>query len=93
MTGEVVDEWLAYSPDRFKEVDGRLYVLSADRGGDDSYGSQSLSVDLERGVLTQTVERLDYTDDGYVPNGEEVFEYPFTLVDGHAVFSAFPCPY
>lgn len=93
VTGEVVDEWLAYSPDRFKEVDGRLYVLSADRGGDDSYGSQSLSVDLESGVLTQTVERLDYTDDGYVPNGEEVFEYPFTLVDGHAVFSAFPCPY
>ena len=47
-------------------------------------------------MLTQTVTLLawDDTAQAWADTGKtEAYEYPFTLVDGHAVFSAFPYPY
>ena len=45
--------------------------------------------------MTQTVTYGEWNEvsQSQVPNGEETFEYPFILIDGHAVFSAFPYPY
>lgn len=99
VTEEVMNEWFAYSPDRFKEIDGKLYVLSADRGSDISIGGESLRVEWSgdtAGKVIQTIDRQDWNDEKntFVLTGEQdVYEYPFTLTDGHAVFSAFPCPY
>ena len=52
--------------------------------------------DGDSGVLTQTVVLLAWDDTAqtWTDTGKtEAYEYPFTLVDGHAVFSAFPYPY
>ncbi len=98
VTEELMNEWFAYSPDRFKEIDGKLYVLSADRGSDTSIGGESLRVEWSgdtAGKVIQTIDRQDWNDEKntFVLTGEQdVYEYPFTLADGHAVFSAFPCP-
>ena len=54
------------------------------------------ALDGDSGVLTQTVTLLawDDTAQAWADTGKtEAYEYPFTLVAGHAVFSAFPCPY
>lgn len=56
----------------------------------------TVALDGDSGVLTQTVTLLawDDTAQAWADTGKtEAYEYPFTLVDGHAVFSAFPCPY
>ena len=99
VTEELMNKWFAYSPDRFKEIDGKLYVLSADRGSDTSIGGESLRVEWSgdtAGKVIQTIDRQDWNDEKntFVLTGEQdIYEYPFTLTDGHAVFSAFPCPY
>ncbi len=92
----LADQWFEES-DRYAEVNGRLYVLSADRGSNDSIinDTRSVTLDGESGTVTQTVTygEWDETTQSQAASGEETFEYPFTIVDGHAVFSAFPCPY
>ena len=89
----LADEWLAEEPARFAEADGRLYVLDGARGSDiDIIGdTRSVTLDGEAGVVTQVITRRD--PGGEDSGGEETIEYPFTLMDGHAVFSAFPYPY
>ena len=55
-----------------------------------------MTLDGESGTVTQTITYGDWDEasQSWTPNGEEEnFEYPFTIVGGHAVFSAFPCPY
>ena len=89
VTPELADEWLGSTEQRYRDIDGRLYVMSAGRGGNES-------LDGDSGVLTQTVTLLawDDTAQAWADTGKtEAYEYPFTLVAGHAVFSAFPCPY
>ncbi len=92
----LADEWLEES-ERYAEVDGRLYVLDADHGSNDSIidDVRSVTLDGEGGIVTQTVTYGEWNEasQSQVPNGEETFEYPFILIDGHAVFSAFPYPY
>ena len=93
----LADEWIETSG-RFAEADGTLYVLCADRGYNMEIASEEHSVTLKGkgGTVTQTVWLRNWDDDAgdWVLTGEtETYEYPFTLVDGHAVFSAFPCPY
>ena len=95
VSGELADEWIATG--RFVESDGALYAAWADRGSDITIANEEFSVVLDGGggVLTDTVYRQEFDEaaGGMVPTGEtEVFEFPFTFVDGHAVFSAFPCP-
>ena len=89
----LADEWLAEEPARFAEVDGRLYVLDVARGSDIGIigDTRSVTLDGAAGVVTQVITRRDLGEED--PGGEETIEYPFTLVDGHAVFSAFPYPY
>ena len=92
----LADRWLEET-ERYAEADGRLYVLSADRGSNDSIMDETCSVALdgESGTVTQTVTygEWDEATQSWAATGEETFAYPFTLVDGHAVFSAFPYPY
>ena len=98
VTPELADEWLGSTEQRYRDIDGRLYVMSAGRGGNESLGGYTCTaaLDGDSGVLTQTVTLLawDDTAQAWADTGKtEAYEYPFTLVDGHAVFSAFPCPY
>lgn len=93
----LADEWLETSG-RFAESDGTLYALCADRGYNMEIASEEHSAALsgKGGTVTQTIALQDWDDDAgsWVLTGEtETYEYPFTLVNGHAVFSAFPCPY
>lgn len=98
VTPELADEWLNSAEQRYRDIDGRLYVMSAGRGGNESLGGYTCTaaLDGDSGVLTQTVTLLvwDDTTQTWTDTGKtEAYEYPFTLVDGHAVFSAFPYPY
>ena len=98
LTPELADEWLNSAEQRYRDIDGRLYVMSAGRGGNESLGGYTCTVALDgdSGVLTQTVTLLawDDTAQAWADTGKtEAYEYPFTLVNGHAVFSAFPYPY
>ncbi len=90
----IADEWLATG--KFVEKDGVLYATMGERGSDITIGKLEYSVRLdgESGVLTQTVTRQDFDENGKATlSGEtETYEYPFALTNGHAVFSAFPCP-
>ena len=96
VSAELADEWLATG--RFVESDGALYAAWADRGSDITILNDELSATIigSSGILTQRITRGDWSDDAqaFVPTDTvDTYEYPFTLVDGHAVFSAFPCPY
>lgn len=96
VSAELADEWLATG--RFVESDGALYAAWADRGSDVTIMGDEMEVTIigSSGILTQRITRGDWSDDAqaFVPTDTvDTYEYPFTLVDGHAVFSAFPCPY
>ena len=96
VSAELADEWLATG--RFVESDGALYAAWADRGSDITIMGDEMEVTIigSSGILTQHITRGDWSDDAqaFVPTDTvDTYEYPFTLVDGHAVFSAFPCPY
>ena len=98
VTPELADEWLGSTEQRYRDIDGRLYVMSAGRGGNESLGGYTCTaaLDGDSGVLTQTVVLLAWDDTAqtWTDTGKtEAYEYPFILVDGHAVFSAFPYPY
>lgn len=97
LSAEVADEWLGTG--RFIEVNGGLYTLFADNVIGTELGGEAFAVewtDATSGTLTQTlnVQHFDEASGSFVLTGEtETFESPFTLTDGHAVFSAFPCPW
>ena len=73
-------------------------MLCADRGSDITIDTESYLVawNGDSGELIQTITRRAWNDaaGNFVPvPGTETYSYPFTTVNGHAVFSAFPCPY
>lgn len=93
---ELADEWLSGSS--LTELNDALYVLCADRGSDITIDGASYLVawNGDSGELIQTITRREWNDaaGNFVPvPGTETYSYPFTTVNGHAVFSAFPCPY
>ena len=93
---ELADEWLSGSS--LTELNDALYVLCADRGYDITIDGASYLVawNGDSGELIQTITRREWNDaaGNFVPvPGAETYSYPFTTVNGHAVFSAFPCPY
>ncbi len=93
---ELADEWLSGSS--LTELNDALYVLCADRGYDITIDGASYLVawNGDSGELVQTITRRAWNDaaGNFVPvPGTETYSYPFTIVNGHAVFSAFPCPY
>ena len=96
VSDKLVDEWL--SDGKFAEENGALYVSYGERGSDITIGKADYSVkqDGDKGELIQTVHRqaLDEETGKWVLTGEkDDYVYPFNLKNGHAVFTAFPCPY
>ena len=96
VSAELADEWLSGSS--LTELNDALYVLCADRGYDITIDGASYLVawNGDSGELIQTITRRAWNDaaGNFVPvPGTETYSYPFTTVNGHAVFSAFPCPY
>ena len=96
VSAELADEWLSGSS--LTELNDALYVLCADRGYDITIDGASYLVawNGDSGELVQTITRREWNDaaGNFVPvPGTETYSYPFTTVNGHAVFSAFPCPY
>lgn len=89
---ELADEWLSGSS--LTELNDALYVLCADRGYDITIDGASYLVawNGDSGELIQTITRREWNDaaGNFVPvPGTETYSYPFTTVDGHAIFSAF----
>ncbi len=75
-----------------REFDGVLYAASVGRGDDLTIASVDYEAQLngETGKVVVTIHRQDYDDDSgdWVLTGEtDVWEFPFTLRNGHAVFS------
>ena len=75
-----------------REFDGVLYAASLGRGDDLTIASVDYAAQLsgETGKVIVTIHRQDYDDasGGWVLTGEtDVWEFPFTLRNGHAVFS------
>ncbi len=94
---EIAEEWL--SKGNFAEVNGALYISYGERGSDISpTATEEYSVNVEgnKGELTRTVyaQAFDKKTGTYISNGKtDAYVYPFNLKNGHAVFTAFPCPY
>ena len=89
---EYVEEALSET-EQYMEVDGVLYSCPAGRGDDLSIGWVEFSAENDgtNGKVTVTIHRQDFYDslgewyeNGYVDS----YEYPFTIVDGHAVFES-----
>ena len=97
VSAELADEWLATG--RFVESDGALYAACADRGSDITIDTESYLVawNGDAGEIMQTITRREWNDETGdfvpVPGSETYYGYPFTTMNRHAVFSAFPCPY
>lgn len=97
VSAELADEWLATG--RFVESDGALYAAWADRGSDITIDTESYLVawNGDSGEIMQTITRREWNDETGdfvpVPGSETYYAYPFTTMNRHAVFSAFPCPY
>lgn len=97
VSAELADEWLATG--RFVESDGALYAACADRGSDITIDTESYLVawNGDAGEIMQTITRREWNDETgdfvSVPGSETYYGYPFTTMNRHAVFSAFPCPY
>ena len=97
VSAELADEWLATG--RFVESDGALYAAVADRGSDITIDTESYLVawNGDAGELMQTITHREWNDETGdfvpVPGSETYYGYPFTTMNRHAVFSAFPCPY
>ena len=75
-----------------REFDGVLYAAAVGRGDDISIASVDFDAQLsgEGGKVIVTIHRQDYDDAAgdWVLTGEtDVWEFPFTLRSGHAVFS------
>jgi hypothetical protein len=92
---EIADEWIKTG--KFAESDGALYSSQGERGADVTVGTMEFSVkiDGDSGTLTQTVHRWEYDESKktFTDTGKtDTYEFPFILKEGHAVFSAFPCP-
>lgn len=96
VSAELADEWLATG--RFVESDGALYAAWADRGSDITIDTESYLVawNGDAGEIMQTITRREWNDETGdfvpVPGSETYYGYPFTTMNRHAVFSAFPCP-
>ena len=97
VSAELADEWLATG--RFVESDGALYAAWADRGSDITIDTESYLVawNGDSGEIMQTITRREWNDETGdfvpVPGSETYYGHPFTTMNRHAVFSAFPCPY
>ena len=97
VSAELADEGLATG--RFVESDGALYAAWADRGSDITIDTESYLVawNGDAGEIMQTITRREWNDETGdfvpVPGSETYYGYPFTTMNRHAVFSAFPCPY
>ena len=92
---EIADEWIKTG--KFAESEGALYASLGERGADITVGTMdfNIKIDGESGTLTQTVHRQKYDESKKISSDTgktDTYEYPFTLKDGHAVFSSFPCP-
>ena len=86
-----VEEQLAGSG-VLREFDGVLYAAAMGRGDDLTIASVDYEAQMSGagGKVVVTIHRQDYDDaaGGWVLTGEsDVHEFPFTLRDGHAVFS------
>ena len=93
---ELAEQWM--SEGKFVDVDGALYCTYGERGSDITIGDIDYKVEFSgnSGNLTQTVHYLEFAEDTNEAKDSgktEDFVYPFTLSDGHAIFSAFPCPF
>lgn len=95
VTPKLADEWLAGG--HYRDIDGVLCAFDADRGSDLSRGEAAYEVRLsgDGGKIVATVEEFDLEGEWDEKTGERPFkgyvtiEYPFTLRDGHAIFSSF----
>ena len=94
VSGALADEWL--SGGKFAERDGALYAALSERGSDITIGDIEYTVEMngDSGILTQTVHRQDFGDNGqtFLTGETDEYVYPFDIMDGHAVFTGFPCP-
>jgi hypothetical protein len=89
---DYVEEALS-GTEQYMEVDGVLYSCPAGRGDDLSIGWVEFSADNDgsKGKVTVTIHRQDYysvLQDWYENGYVDSYEYPFTIVDGHAVFES-----
>ncbi|MCR4792237.1 MAG: hypothetical protein K5871_05775 [Lachnospiraceae bacterium] len=77
----------------YMESDGSLYACPAGRGDDLSIGWVEFAAETNgtTGNVIVTIHRMDYylaLQDFYESGEVNVYEYPFTIVDGHAMFDS-----
>ena len=93
---ELVDSMLDPGEAHYKEIDGVLCALQADRGADITRGKATYEVELDgsSGQIVATVEELDwdaFTDSMTAPpvKGYATVTFPFVVTENGAQFTAF----
>ena len=88
---EIIDRLLPgdESVPRYRDIDGRLYAIPADRGTDITKGGERLDILRENGrvICRVTVETVD--SETFSVTGEETYDFPYENTGGEWVFTEF----
>jgi len=90
-SGNLVDELLNSRRDLYREFDGKLYGIPADRGSDITKGEYELSIDRVSNTKVKFVVEVELLDpnDLETVTGYETHEYNLELIDNNWIFKNF----
>lgn len=85
---EDVADFLISSNDRYLDHDGALYSCPAGRGDDLTIAWVELESEADKVIVkVHRNNYFDYLQEWYENGVVDTYEFPFTVVDGHAIFS------
>lgn len=88
-TQNIVDELLNTEFKQYRDIDGELYVVSADGGTDIYKGDATLEVQLENDVKFKCIVEVELLGEDYEVIGYETHEFSYELIEGQWIFTNF----
>ncbi len=88
---DIVDGLLDQAGVRYREFDGVLYAIPADRGADITKGEYILSFERVSDLKVKCIIEVELLDENDLETvmGHETHEYSLELIDGEWVFTNF----
>lgn len=86
---EIVEEMLNQAHMRYRDIDGELYGIAADRGTDLYKGEETLEVRQKSDVKFICTVEVDLLGEDYAVTGYETHEFSYEFTNGHWVFTNF----
>ncbi|OEF95689.1 hypothetical protein [Desulfuribacillus alkaliarsenatis] len=86
---DIVDRLLDPSFKRYRDIDGELYGILADRGSDIFKGDETLEIEKENDTKFVCIVEVELLDEDFKVTDYEAHEFAYELVDGQWVFTNF----